>query len=100
MNEKNIFTILLENELNAENPNPAILKYGGMFLERLSIVGNQLENILLHSDLKLDNLSKIIVTTDEQIRLSRKGLAIMDIIKSEMPKIDDEVLADKYPLTI
>ena len=100
MIDKDIFTMLLEEELKSENPNHAVLKYGKTFLERLAVIGNQIETILLSPDIEIDDKSKVIIMTKEDLTLVRKGLAIMDIVGSEIPKLSNGDLVNKYPLNI
>ena len=64
MDYKDIFTELIEENLKSNNPNPCLIKYGKLFLEKLKIIGNQFEQVLLSSDINEDS---IITTYDKDI---------------------------------
>ena len=64
MKYKDIFSELIEENLSSNNPNPCLVKYGDLFLEKLKIIGNQFERVLLSSDINEDS---IITTYDKDI---------------------------------
>lgn len=80
MRDIDIFSWLIQKELEKEDCNKAIKKYGNQFLSKLEIIGGQLEQILLDKEVKINEQSKLFIVTKEEEKQIDRALYITSLL--------------------
>ncbi len=90
--DKDIFTELLEREMQSENASELLAKFGPGFIEKLKVIGPQLEQLLLSCDIKVLEMDRPILAIAEKEWYSRarKGLEVLKLVESEVYKVKSE----------
>ena len=80
MKDIDIFSWLIQKELEKEDGSKAIKKYGSQFLSKLEIIGGQLEQILLNKEVEINEQSKLFIVTKEEEKQIDRALYITSLL--------------------